>query len=282
MKIQRPPRLTGRERSARSRRWFTLLVVAVPLSIVAMMLLYYRHQAEFVPILNARILHVYQHGPNDFTEGLAVCDGRIIESDGLYGGSRLVVRTLPYDRTIRQRRLPASVFGEGVTCVGNTLIQLTWRRGLAYYYADPSLRLVAVHHYSGQGWGLTAHGDQLIMSNGTNHLRVLQAKTMQLLRTINVHADGNPVWNLNELEWVRGRIFANVWRQNRIAVIDPKSGSVLAWIDCSRLSRIASLNRRSGHDGVLNGIAFDHTTGRLYVTGKDWPDLFEIAVPSLP
>lgn len=264
----------------RYRAWIEVGIAA--LLSVSILLLTYSADASpsrHIPVINPKILKVVPHSRHGFTEGLAVCGNHLVESDGLYGHSHLLVRTLPDGRVLHRLTLPNGVFGEGVTCVGPTLIQLTWHRGEAYYY-DSALKIIGWQHYAGQGWGLTSHGDQLIASNGTSRLHFYNAQTMHLERTLKVRAGGRRVKNLNELEWVHGFIFANVWMTDRIAIINPRSGNVVDWFNCNRLVNIAG-GKHLGRQDVLNGIAYDRTGHCLLVTGKDWPVMFEIAVPKL-
>ena len=262
------------------RRLFMTSAVAAPLLLITVLLARAAVAAAThpIPTLEPHILRTLPHSRSAFTEGLAVCGDRLVESDGLFGHSRLVVRALPGGRVLHRRLLPDSVFGEGATCMGDSLIQLTWHRGLAYYY-DQQLQIIGWQHYSGQGWGLTARGNQLVLSDGSSRLHFYSARNMRLVRTLQVRAEGRPVRRLNELEWVGGRIYANVWLTDRIAVIDPHTGRVTAWIDCRHLAEVAGVGHRLGREDVLNGIAYDRAGHCLLVTGKDWPVLFEIAVP---
>lgn len=234
--------------------------------------------------LSYRVVQTYPHGTEAFTEGLAICDGDLVESDGLYGQSRIEIRSLHTGKVLAKRKLPPDKFGEGVTCADGRLLQLTWRAGLAYTY-DHTLSPLESYSYSGEGWGLTFDGRRLIESNGSDTLRFFRPSDFAPLSALKVHDGHGPVTQLNELEWANGRIYANVWHQNRIAVIDPASGTVIAWIDCSALSARLARGADWGPENVLNGIAYDPDSGHFFVTGKNWPTLFEIALqpaPALP
>lgn len=231
--------------------------------------------------LHYRIVGEYPHDTHGFTEGLAICNGDLVESDGLYGHSQIVIRSLHTGHLLQHRALPADDFGEGVTCARDTLVQLTWRKGIAYLY-DFALNPLGSFSYSGEGWGLAFDGHRLIVSDGSERLRFFRPGDFALLGSIEVHDADSPVTQLNELEWANGRIYANLWHDNRIAVIDPRSGRVTAWIDCARL--LTRFTRGSGwnREDVLNGIAYDSGSGHFFVTGKRWPKLFEIVLDQPP
>lgn len=178
-------------------------------------------------------------------------------------------------RVLSQRSLPEDVFGEGVTCADGLVIQLTWRRGIAYFY-NSHLRLITIHRYSGEGWGITYGDHRLIVSNGSDELRFFRATDFKPLGAIVVRDRGHPLTRINELEWVRGYVFANIWHSHRIAEIDPMNGTVVGWMDCARLVKIAFHGIPPDPEDVLNGIAYDRETGDILVTGKRWPTLFEL------
>lgn len=233
--------------------------------------------AATAPTWSYRVVATYPHDPQAFTEGLAICDGDLVESDGLYGKSQIVVRSLHTGRVLARRALDADDFGEGVTCAQDRIIQLTWRQGVAYTY-DASLDPLQRYRYSGEGWGLTYDGRRLIESDGSATLRFFRPDDFAPLGAIEVRDHGAPVTQLNELEWAGGRLYANVWHRRRIAVIDPQRGDVLAWIDCRALAaRYGGQPQWQGED-VLNGIAYDPDSGHLFITGKCWRKLIEIAV----
>lgn len=226
-----------------------------------------------------QIIHTYPHDPQAFTQGLVLVDGHLYESTGLYGKSSLRMVELETGRVLQLHNLPKQYFAEGLTNWGSTLIQLTWKSGTAFVYDRFSFRLLRTFQYPGEGWGLTQDGKRLILSDGSATLRFLDPHTFKEVRSIHVRDHGSPVNQLNELEYVRGEIYANVWQTDKIARISPKTGKVLGWID---LANLLSPNQRTSPDAVLNGIAYDSLHDRLFVTGKLWPKLFEIRLAPHP
>lgn len=220
-----------------------------------------------------RVLHVYPHDPKAFTQGLIFLDGHLYESTGLKGQSSLREVDLKTGAVLRRRDLPSRLFGEGLTNWGSTLVQLTWLAHTGFVYDGRSFRLLRTFHYEGEGWGLTHDGADLILSDGTPSLRFLDPNTFEEVKRITVSDRGGEVQELNELEYVDGRIYANVWQTDRIAIISAADGRVIAWAD---LGGLRPASTRSNPDAVLNGIAFDAARRRLFVTGKLWPKLFEI------
>lgn len=223
-----------------------------------------------------QIVRVYPHDPNAFTQGLVYLDGHLYESTGLNGRSSLRMVDLQTGQVLQHHELPAEYFGEGLTNWGSSLVQLTWKAGTAFVYDRFSFALQRTLHYSGEGWGLTQDGKNLIMSDGSSVLRFLDPRTFRDIRRLPVVDEkGHPVLDVNELEYVRGEIYANVWHTDRIARISPRTGRVVGWID---LSGLMDKRQLSDPDAVLNGIAYDSKFDRLFVTGKLWPKLFEIKV----
>ncbi len=222
-----------------------------------------------------RIVHVYPHDPHAYTQGLVFVDGHLYESTGLNGHSSLRMDDLTTGRVLQFAAVPDKYFAEGLAPWGSTLIQLTWQSSIAFVYDRFSFRLLRTFHYPGEGWGLTEDGRDLILSDGTATLRFLDPKTFAEVRHIVVRDHGVPVTQLNELEYVRGQIYSNVWHTNRIARISPATGNVLGWID---LTGLLAPGEVSDPEAVLNGIAYDAAHDRLFVTGKLWPKLFEIKV----
>jgi glutamine cyclotransferase len=221
-----------------------------------------------------QILHTYPHDANAFTQGLIYVDGHLYESTGLNGKSSLRMVDLNTGAVLQKYDLPAEYFGEGLTDWGSTLIQLTWKAHKAFVYDRFSFSVLRTFEYSGEGWGLTHDSNQLILSDGTSFLRFLDPKSFRETRRIRVvDPSGRAVDNLNELEFVRGEIYANIWHSDKIARISPQTGKVLGWID---LGGIIDPRELHGGDAVLNGIAYDPAGDRLFVTGKLWPKLFEI------
>ncbi|RUA15981.1 MAG: glutaminyl-peptide cyclotransferase [Clostridia bacterium] len=228
--------------------------------------------AAKTPVYGYRVLAVYPHDQGAFTEGLEYVDGNFYESTGLRGRSSLRKVDLATGEVLQMRPIADQYFGEGVTRFGDKLYQLTWQSHLGFVYDRASFEPLATFRYPTEGWGLTQNGRALIMSDGTPHLYFLDPRTLTLLRQVTVRDEAGPVWRLNELEYIDGEVYANVWQTDRIARIDPETGRVLAWIDLTGLLPEAD---RPGAD-VLNGIAWDVAGGRLFVTGKLWPKLFQI------
>lgn len=220
-----------------------------------------------------RVVRVYPHDPNAFTQGLIYFDGHLYESTGLRGRSSLRMLDLKTGAVLREFNLSGQLFGEGLTNWKDTLVQLTWTAQTGFVYDRRTFRALKTFQYKGEGWGLTQDGVHLIMSDGSSSLRFLDPQTFQIVKSVTVSDRGAEVRSLNELEYVHGRIYANVWQTDRIAIISPENGRVDAWIDVSGLRPITT----SGNpEAVLNGIAFDSAHDRLFVTGKLWPDIFQI------
>jgi glutaminyl-peptide cyclotransferase len=230
------------------------------------------------PLFSYRIVHEYPHDTHAYTEGLVYVDGKLYESTGLVGHSSLRMTDLKSGRVLKKLALPDPYFGEGLAESGSRWFQLTWKDERGFIY-DQDLHRVGSFSYRGEGWGLTFDGQSLIMSNGTPVLQRFSPADFSLLGTLPVHADDEPIAGLNELEYAGNRIYANIWQTDRIAVIDPATGSVTGWLDMSALhDRFKLPPDWNPVDDVLNGIAFDPHSGHLFVTGKCWPKLFEIAV----
>ena len=221
-----------------------------------------------------QVVNVFPHDPGAFTQGLIYVDGHLYESTGRNGRSSLRMVDVRTGRVLQRHDLPAQYFGEGLTNWGSDLVQLTWKSGTAFVYDRFSFALRRTVHYPWEGWGLTQDGRNLILSDGSSVLRFLDPQSFRELRRISVRdAGGRPLLNLNELEYVRGEIYANVWQTDWIVRISPRNGKVLGWMDLSGLMDKSQLN---DPDAVLNGIAYDPKWDRLFVTGKLWPKLFEI------
>ena len=222
-----------------------------------------------------RIVHTYPHDPRAYTQGLVYIDGHLYESTGLNGRSSLRMVELATGRILQSAPVPQQYFAEGLTAWGSTLVQLTWQSHVAFVYDRFSFRLLRTLHYDCDGWGLTADGNNLILSDGTAEIRFFDPATFREVRQIYVSDHGQPVTDLNELEYIHGQIYANVWHTDRIARISPSTGRVLGWID---LAGLLAPGEVSDPEAVLNGIAYDAVHDRLFVTGKLWPKLFEIKV----
>jgi glutamine cyclotransferase len=227
------------------------------------------------PTEGYRVVHTYPHDSSAFTQGLVMVDGMLYEGTGLKGRSSVRAVDLATGRVIQSVKVPDKYFGEGLTDWGSNLIELTWMAHRGFVYDRFSLRLVKTFEYKGEGWGLTHDRQHLIMSDGTAVLRFLDPVTFKVVRTLAVSDGGRPVKELNELEYIHGEIYANVWQTDRIARISPATGKVIAWID---LSGLLTADERMNGNAVLNGIAYDQKNDRLFVTGKLWPKLFEIKV----
>lgn len=230
--------------------------------------------AEHSPVHSAQVLARLDHDPSAFTEGLLIRHGALYESTGNYGHSELRRVDLSTGRITARHRLPARYFGEGLARLGDRLYQLTWKSGTGFIYDVHTLRPVGRFHYAGQGWGLTRCGRQLVMSNGSARLLFIDPADFSVRRQVTVTDAGQPVRHLNELEAIDGLIWANVWLTNDIVRIDPSDGQVVDRIDASKLA--ATMPDTAD---VLNGIAYDGATQRVYITGKYWPALLRIARP---
>ncbi len=226
----------------------------------------------------AEVIAVYPHDEDAFTQGLFFADGRLYESTGLVGRSSLRQVNIRTGAAVKSRPLPADVFGEGSTVVGDRIVSLTWRAGKGFVHDLSSLETVREFPIEGEGWGLTYDGRRLIMSDGTARLRFLDPASFEETGGLDVTLAGRSLDNLNELEWVEGEIFANIWMTDWIARIDPETGAVSGLIDVGALNPAAG--RRAAGDRVANGIAYEPTSKRLFVTGKNWPSLYEIKTPS--
>jgi glutamine cyclotransferase len=228
-----------------------------------------------LPTDGYQIVHSYPHDSKAFTQGLIYVDGHLYESTGLNGRSSLRMVDLATGQVLQKHELPSEYFGEGLTDWGSNLIQLTWTAHKGFVYDRFSFAMLRTFDYRGEGWGLAHDGTQLILSDGTPYLRFLDPKSFRVTRRIHVVDDaGHAIDNLNELEYIHGQIFANIWHSDKIARISPQTGRILGWID---LSGIIDPRELPG-DAVLNGIAYDSTGDRLFVTGKLWPKLFEIKI----
>jgi glutaminyl-peptide cyclotransferase len=225
------------------------------------------------PQYGFRVVKTYPHDRNAFTQGLEYRDGFLYEGTGQVGRSTLRKVKLETGQVLQSFDLPQPFFGEGITVLPQQIIQLTWQSQTGFIYDKTNFRVLKSFSYPGEGWGMTNDGKQVYMSDGTAQLRVWDPTSLKEIRRINVADMGKPVTQLNELEFVRGEIWANVWQTDRIARISPADGRVLGWID---LTGILPKAERTNSDAVLNGIAFDAATDRIFVTGKLWPKLFEI------
>lgn len=226
-----------------------------------------------VPAYKPEIVHTYPHDPGAFTEGLFYLNGFLYESTGLEGHSSIRKVRLETGEVVQKIDIPARYFGEGIVNWRRRLVSLTWKSEVGFVFDLATLEQQRQFHYEGEGWALTQDGRRLIMSDGSAQLRFLDPETLRETGRITVTLDGRPVRSLNELEWVKGEIYANVWQTNVIVRIEPKDGHVIGVIDLTGLLSVAD---RTARTDVLNGIAYDPKRDRLFVTGKNWPKVFEI------
>ena len=218
------------------------------------------------------IINTYPHDTNAFTEGLIYSDGFLYEGTGINGDSSLRRVNLTTGTVQQQVMLPSQYFGEGIAIVGTKIIQLTWQSRIGFIYDKTTFALLGNFSYITEGWGLTFDGKHLIMSDGTDNLYFLDPTTFQRTGQVAVHDGNTTVVNINELEYINGNVYANIWLTNTIAIINPQTGQVKGWIDLAELPGEQNPNPNA----VLNGIAFDQANNRLFVTGKDWPSLYQI------
>ncbi len=255
---------------------FLSVVLAITAAVITS-----KGEAQTAPVCGYDVVHFYSHDDTAYTQGLVFRDGVLYEGTGLTppsGESSIRRVTLETGFVEQIRTLDDIYFGEGVTLVGDRLIQLTWQNQVALVWDRTSFEPIGQFSYTGSGWGLTDGAGRLIMSNGSSTLQFRDSDTFDVIGEVVVMDGINPVANLNELEFIRGEILANVYQTNFIVRIHPDSGQVIAWID---LSGLLGVPPPSGSE-VLNGIAFDNDTDRLFVTGKFWPTLFEIELTDCP
>ena len=229
-----------------------------------------------VPTYGYEIVNTYPHDPQAFTEGLFYLNGFLYESTGLEHQSSIRKEKLETGEVVQKIDVPPQYFGEGIVNWKRRLVSLTWKTEVGFVYDLATFKLQRRFSYKGEGWALTQDGKRLIMSDGTPELRFLDPDTLQETGRITVTYEGKPVPNVNELEWVKGRIYANVWQTNMMIIIDPASGEVTGMVNLAGL--LSASDRLTGPDSVLNGIAYDAAQDRLFVTGKNWPKLFQVRV----
>jgi glutamine cyclotransferase len=228
--------------------------------------------APAVPVYGYTVVRSYPHDPRAFTQGLLFRNGVFYEGTGMNGRSGIRKVKIETGEVLQAKPIGAEYFGEGITDWKGSLIEITWQSEIGFVYDINTFERTKTWNYKGEGWGLTQDGTRIIMSDGTSELRFLDPETLKETGRITVRDARGPVERLNELEYVKGEIFANVWTTDRIARISPKDGRVTGWID---LAGLLPLSERAGAD-VLNGIAYDAAGDRLFVTGKQWPRVFEI------
>jgi len=227
------------------------------------------------PVLGYKVVATFPHATSSYTEGFFYLDGLFDEGTGLEGQSAIMAIDPPTGRVVRKYQIPPQYFGEGIVDWGPYLYEWTWQTQIGFIYDRATFQLVRTFHYTGEGWGMTRTAKEIITSDGSATLRFRNPKTFAVTRSLNVTDAGQPVTQLNELEYIKGQIYANVWHSNRIARISPADGHVIDWIDVSGL---LSPMLQGGPEAVLNGIAYDAQHDRLFVTGKQWPLIFEIQI----
>jgi glutamine cyclotransferase len=227
------------------------------------------------PVYTYNVIASYPHDPNAFTQGLDIDDENLYEGTGLWGQSSLRLVNLETGDVLLEESLSAEYFGEGITILGDRIYQITWQENTGFVYDQNSFELLQTFSYPTEGWGITHDGTRLIVSDGTATIYFWDPETLAEIGRISVFDNEGPVIQLNELEFINGEIWANVWLTDRIARISPETGQVLGWIDLTGLLDTSNLTEPVD---VLNGIAYDESNGRLFVTGKLWPALYEIEV----
>jgi hypothetical protein len=231
------------------------------------------------PNYTVEVVRTLPHDRDAFTQGLVYLDGDWLESTGLNGKSTLRRVEVATGRVLKQVRVPSQYFAEGMTVLGGKIYQLTWQAHKGFVYDLATFALEREFEYTGEGWGLTTDGHSLILSDGTDQIRFLEPTSFAVTRTVRVVRDGQPLRLLNELEYVKGEIYANIWQSQSIARIDPASGRLLGIIDCFNLLPVTD---QLPNTDVLNGIAYDAATDRLWITGKNWPKIFEVRLKPAP
>ncbi len=246
----------------------------MPTLLLLFSILLCRGAAASIPIYDVEVVHVYPHDRTAFTEGLFYLDGYLYESTGLENHSSVRKVRIDTGAVVQELHIPSQYFGEGIVNWGSRLISLTWQSHVGFVFDLATFKLQKQFKYDGEGWALTQDGKQLIMSDGTSELRFLNPQTLLETGRLSVTLGGRAIEKINELEWVDGEIYANIWQTNWIVRIDPHSGHVIGLVNLAGL--LDPSDAVQGPDGVLNGIAYDSKRHRLFVTGKNWPKLFEI------
>ena len=226
-----------------------------------------------IPVYSYRIINEFDHDETAFTEGMTMADGLIYESAGLWDQSRLVAIDILTGEIERKHELEPLYFAEGITVLGDEIFQLTYQSCIGFVYQKDDFQLKRTFAFQHQGWGLTDDGNQLIMSNGSAALIFLDPETLEAKRSIMVADQVGPVWNLNELEYIDGEVYANVWKTSLIVRISPETGAVTGWLNMSGINPDPAVLK---DPFVLNGIAYDEETGHIFITGKCWPKVYEI------
>ncbi len=225
------------------------------------------------PIAAIEVVNTYPHDADAFTQGLLFHDGQLYESTGRYGKSVLSVKDIKTGKVLREVKVAEEYFGEGITLLKDKIYQLTWQSETLIIYDARSFKEIRKLKYAGEGWGLTTNGRHILMSNGSSTLTFHDPETFKVVRKIHVRDADRAIERLNELEFVKGEIWANIFMEDWVVRISPKNGKVKGWID---LSALRSYLPRHAQVDVINGIAYDENADRIFVTGKLWPKLFEI------
>ncbi len=231
-------------------------------------------KTEGAPTNGHKVIGELAHNPDNFTQGLVIADGFLFEGTGKKGQSRLMKIDLATGKVLKEAKLTDSFFGEGIVVLGDFIYQLTWHAHKTIVFDRKTLRRKKHFKYKGEGWGITTDGKELIMSNGTDEI-TFRDPDFKELRKISVKDGDESIRELNELEYINGEIWANIWQQDRIARIDPKTGKINSWVDCAGLRD--KLSDKSAA-GVLNGIAYDASSKKIWITGKNWDKIFQIEV----
>ncbi len=229
---------------------------------------------SFPPSISYAILKAYPHDTSSFTQGLVIYKGSLYEGTGNYGSSKLLQTDLATGKAIRSVSLSEKYFGEGITILNDTIYQLTWKEKVVFAYTLKDLKKVKEFPIGTEGWGITTDGKQLIVTDGSSNLYFYEPSAFRLMRTQSVTWAGTPSYNLNELEYIDGYVYANQWQQQYIFKIDPSTGEIVGRVDLGDVWYRVQQNDR--HADVPNGIAHDDATGKTYITGKNWPELYEI------
>jgi glutamine cyclotransferase len=226
-------------------------------------------------ILSYEIVNIFPHDPQAFTQGLVWKDGYLYESTGLYDSSSLRKVELETGKVLQIRYFSGDYFAEGIAIFNDRIYLLTWREETGFIYTLDTFQLIDTFSYSHEGWGITTDGEYLIISDGTPVLHFLDLETLKEEKQVNVHEGLFLVYGINELEYIKGYVYANIWQSDKIAVIEPGTGKVISWVDLCGILNNVQHNKKTD---VLNGIAYDVKNNRLFVTGKLWPAIFEIKV----
>jgi glutamine cyclotransferase len=258
-------------------RHFKLLVTGfiALLAVVVVLLCLHSKKQDIFSVYTYEIINTFPHDRKAYTQGLVFQNGVLYEGTGLPGRSSLRKVELETGNVLQTHKLSAEFFGEGITIFADKIIQLTFQENVGFVYNKDTFELLRKFNYPTEGWGITHNDKHLIMSDGTPTLYFLDPETFEQVRSIKVYDRGVSVWGVNELEYVEGQIYANIWPAEQIAIISPQTGRVMSWIN---MKGLLTKQDRSQPVDVFNGIAYDKENGRLFVTGKFWPKLFEIKV----